>query len=170
MPRANRPIRESRRHLAKVLLAVALAVPTCVLARTGETVSNPLLPSGPDPWIVQHDGDFYFTATLGNRIALRKTRDLGHLAEAPVTVVLRARAKGPGSASVWAPELHYLDGKWFLYFAASDKAHDDDAHRQVYVLENASTDPTKGRWRSRGALKIVRPGIDPTVFQLGEKL
>lgn len=153
-----------------MLLAAALVVPACALAQSGKTVSNPLLPSGPDPWIVQHDGYYYFTATLGSRIALRKTRDLGHLADAPVTVVWRAPAKGPGSASVWAPELHYLDGKWFIYFAASDKAHDDDAHRRVYVLENTSNDPTKGQWRSRGALKVVRPGIDPTVFQLGRKL
>lgn len=152
------------------LVAFALVVPGCGLARGRESFINPLLPSGPDPWIVQHDGYYYFTDTLGDRIALRKTRDLRRLADAPVTVVWRAPAKGPGSAAVWAPELHYIDGKWYIYYAASEKGHNDDAHRRIYVLEDSSVDPTRGHWVSRGALKVSRPGIDPTVFQIRGRL
>lgn len=149
--------------LAALLLAVSTAEPATAVA--GEIFRNPLLPSGPDPWVVQRDGNYYYTSTLGDRIALWKTRDIGRLAEAPVTVVWRAPASGPQSASVWAPELHSIDGKWYLYYTAADKAHDDDAHRHLFVLENISADPTQGQWVSRGMLKTEYNGIDPTVFQ-----
>jgi GH43 family beta-xylosidase len=144
----------TRRHaaLAALLFAALAAAPG--LAAAGETFTNPLLPSGPDPWVAQRDGFYYYTDTLGDRIALWKTRDLGRLADAPVTVVWRAPA----------------GGKWYLYYTAADKAHDDDAHRHLYVLENASPDPTQGRWVSRGMLKTGYNGIDGTVFQSRGKL
>lgn len=165
-PRRQSP---QRRTLpAALLLTVSIAGSTT--AAPGETFRNPLLPSGPDPWVVQRDGTYYYTSTLGDRIALRKTRDIGRLAEAPVTVVWRAPASGPQSVSVWAPELHFIDGKWYLYYAAADKAHDDDAHRHLFVLENSSADPTRGQWVSRGMLKTAHNGIDPTVFQSHSRL
>jgi GH43 family beta-xylosidase len=159
--------RAARRGALAALLVLALGP---VSAGASETFSNPLLPSGPDPWVAQHDGIYYYTSTLGDRIALWKTRDLGQLAKAPVTVVWRAPARGPGSASVWAPELHRIDGKWYLYYTAAEKAHDDDAHRQLYVLENTSADPTQGHWVPRGMLRTGYHGIDGTVFQLHGKL
>ena len=42
------------------------------MAETAErermTFFNPLLPEGPDPWMVFHDGYYYFTCTSGNEI------------------------------------------------------------------------------------------------------
>jgi GH43 family beta-xylosidase len=125
----------------------------------------PLLPSGPDPWVIQRDGVYYFTSTARDHIELRRTTDLWRLPEAKPVIAWRAHASGPASTSVWAPELHYIRGKWYLYFTAADKQHDDDAHRHVYVLENASPDPTRGRWIERGMLKTAHAGIDGTVFE-----
>jgi GH43 family beta-xylosidase len=143
--------------LAVLLLASA--------AHAGEAkVMHPLLPSGPDPWVTQRDGVYYYTSTEGNRISLRKTTDMAKLADATPVVVWRPPAEGANSHSIWAPELHFLDGKWYLYYSASDKAHDDDAHRHVWVLENASPDPTQGTWVDKGMLKTQLTGIDGTVF------
>lgn len=125
----------------------------------------PLLPSGPDPWVIQRDGVYYYTSTSRDHIELRRTTDLWRLADAAPVVVWRAPARGAASTSVWAPELHYIRGKWYLYFTAADKQHDDDAHRHVFVLENASPDPTRGRWIERGMLKTAHTGIDGTVFE-----
>jgi GH43 family beta-xylosidase len=130
---------------------------------------GPLLPSGPDPWVAQRDGVYYYTNTQGDRISLWKTTDLTRLGEARPVVVWRPPAQGANSASVWAPELHFLDGKWYLYYTAVDKAHNDDAHRHVFVLENASADPTQGEWIDKGMLKTHLPGIDGTVFDHGGK-
>lgn len=129
------------------------------------TYRNPLLPSGADPWVVRRDGFYYYLNTLGDRIAIRKTLDLSQLARAEPVTVWRPPARGPNSTSIWAPELHVLDGRWFLYYTAADKAHDDDDHRHVFVLENDGADPTQGRWIDRGMLETRHTGIDGTVFR-----
>lgn len=142
-----------RRSIALLLFGL------CGAARAGA-----LLPSGPDPWVAQRDGVYYYMHTLGDRIALWKTTDMSRLADATPVVVWRPPAQGPNSTSIWAPELHFLDGKWYLYYTAADKAHDDDAHRHVFVLENASADPTAGQWIDKGMLATHLNGIDGTVF------
>lgn len=138
-----------------------------LLAATALGANQPLLPSGPDPWVTQRNGTYYYTHTLGDRIALWKTTDMQRLGEAESVVVWRPPAQGANSAAVWAPELHFLDGKWYLYYTAADKAHNDDAHRHVFVLENASPDPTAGEWVDKGMLKTAYTGIDGTVFDHG---
>jgi GH43 family beta-xylosidase len=147
-----------------LLLAAGMAQ-----AAGSQDYAKPLLPSGPDPWVVQRDGVYYYTATSGNRIELRKTGDLRPLAHAQPVVVWRPPAQGPGSTAVWAPELHFVEGKWYLYFTAAEAGHNDDDHRHVFVLENASPDPTRGRWIARGMLKTAHTGIDGTVFKHGRR-
>jgi GH43 family beta-xylosidase len=41
-------------------------------------------------------------------------------------VVWRKPDSGPMSQLIWAPELHEIDGKWYIYFAATH-THDLDA-------------------------------------------
>ena len=127
------------------------------------TFTNPLLSSGPDPWVIQKDTNYYYTHTVGDRLVLYRTSKMSELGKAaPATVWVPS----PGTAyahNVWAPELHYLDGKWYLYFAADDG---NNPNHRMYVLENASADPMVGTWTFRG--KITDPtdkwAIDGTVF------
>ncbi len=109
---------------------LAFCAASCGLGRgaAAETFTNPLLPSGPDPWVIYRNGFYYYTNTLGDRIALWRTRDITRLRTAEMRVIWRPPATGPDSASIWAPELHWIRGGWYLYFAASDRAHNDDAH------------------------------------------
>ncbi len=58
------------------------------------TYTNPLLPSGPDPWITQVDGTYYYMHTLGDRIALWRTDNIARLAEATPVVVWTAARNG----------------------------------------------------------------------------
>lgn len=154
----------SKHRIVAIAALLLVAASTPAAARPSETFTNPLLPLGPDPWVIRHGGYYYFTDTLGNRIELWKARYIVDLRSAPSTVVWRAPGYGPGSASLWAPELHFISGKWYIYYAASDKRHDNDAHRRLYVLENAAPDPTKGHWQQLGPLRTTYAGIDPTVF------
>ena len=149
-----------------MLFALLLAAPVAQAAKP----IGPLLPSGPDPWVTQRDGFYYYMHTQGDRISLWKTRDMAKLADARPVTVWRAPAGGPNSAAIWAPELHFLGGKWYLYYSAADKAHNDDAHRHVFVLENASADPTQGAWADKGMLQTKLSGIDGTVFEHRGKL
>jgi GH43 family beta-xylosidase len=147
------------------VLAALLAMPAAAA-----TFTNPLLDSGPDPWIVQDGGTYYYMNTSGDRIDIRRTKDIADLVHAATKTVWRAPADGPRSAAVWAPELPRIAGKWYLYFTAADKAHNDDDHRRIYVLENAAADPLDGEWIDRGMLKTGYTGIDGTVFADGDKL
>lgn len=126
--------------------------------------SNPLLPSGPDPWVLQQDQVYYYTHTLGNRIGLTKTRAMSQLSRHPLTTVWTPPATGPYSRNIWAPELHYLDGKWYLYFAADD---DRDINHRMYVLENESPDPLTATWVLKGKIADTTDkwAIDGTVLE-----
>ena len=127
------------------------------------TFTNPLLTSGPDPWIVEKDKQYYYTHTLGNRIALWKTSKVSELKNAYMQTIWSPAASGPNSKNIWAPELHFINGKWYVYYAADNGTN---ANHRMYVLENASPDPFSANWEDRG--KIADPAdkwaIDGTVM------
>jgi GH43 family beta-xylosidase len=124
---------------------------------------NPLLPSGPDPWSVYKDGYYYYMHTMGNRLELWKTRNMADLRSAPHKTIWTPPASGPYAKDIWAPEIHFVQGKWYIYFAADDG--DNKTHR-IYALENASPDPMQGEWTFRGKVTddTDKWAIDATVF------
>ena len=128
------------------------------------TFTNPLLPAGADPWSIYKDGYYYYTNTTGRNITIWKTKSLSQLKNAPQKVVWTPPATGPNSKDIWAPELHFINGKWYLYYAAD--AGTNQTHR-LWVLENASPDPLQGTWIDRG--KIADPtdkwAIDGSAFE-----
>ena len=128
------------------------------------TFTNPILSSGPDPWVTKKDNWYYYTHTLGNRIALWKTQKMSELQTTTPQVIWTAPATGPNSKNVWAPEVHFIDNKWYAYYAADDG---NNANHRMYVLENNSPDPLTGTWVDKG--KITDPtnkwAIDGTVFE-----
>src|ERR1700751_815576 len=128
------------------------------------SVVNPLLPTGPDPWLIVKDGVYYYMNTTGSTLTIWKTRHLGALASAEKKVVWTPPSSGPYSHEIWAPELHFLKGKWYIYFAAD--AGTNQSHR-VWVLENSSPDPMQGKWGMKGKLADPdgRWAIEPTVFE-----
>src|ERR1700757_3188896 len=78
-----------------------------------DTFHNPLLPSGPDPWVTSHNGFCYYMNTTGRNLTIWKTRDITDLAHAEKKIVWTPPSEGPYSHEIWAPELHLLDGKWY---------------------------------------------------------
>ena len=130
-------------------------------------ISNPLIEQRADPWCMRHtDGFYYFTATAPeyDRIELRRAKTVAGLASAEVKVIWRKHDSGPMSCHIWAPEIHYVDGKWYIYFAAS-RADDIWAIR-IYVLECAAADPLAGQWVEKGQLKTDWESfsLDATTF------
>ena len=125
--------------------------------------SNPLLPSGADPFSFYKDGYYYYTHTLGNRIAIWKTKNLADLKSAQRKDIFIPPAGTLYSKQLWAPEIHFIQNKWYVYFAADDGNNNN--HR-MYVLENESADPMTGEWKFKG--KIADPAdkwaIDGNVF------
>ena len=126
--------------------------------------TNPLLSSGADPWCMYKDGYYYYTNTVGNRIDIWKTKSIADLGTAEKKTIWKPPAKGPYSREIWAPEIHFLQGKWYVYFAAD--SGNNNQHR-LWVIENASPDPLQGEWTVKG--KLATPddkwSIDGSVFQ-----
>ncbi|MBE7175869.1 MAG: glycoside hydrolase family 43 protein [Mucilaginibacter polytrichastri] len=133
------------------------------------TFVNPLLESGPDPWVVEKDGTYYFTCTRADRLVLYPTKKMSELSKAVPTTIYTPEPGTKWSANLWAPELFFLRGKWYMYFAADDGK--DENHR-MYVLENASADPLKGTWELKGQLKPAtdRWAIDGSILEYSDQL
>ncbi|MHA4896151.1 glycoside hydrolase family 43 protein [Pedobacter sp. PWIIR3] len=134
-----------------------------------KTFNNPLLPSGADPWNIYKDGYYYYTQSTGNRLEIWKTKNLIDLKTAERKVVWRPPANTTYSREIWAPELHFLNKKWYMYFAADNGSNNN--HR-MYVVENASADPMKGNWEFKGKVcdKTDKWAIDGTVFEYKKQL
>src|SRR3546814_7450228 len=66
-------IRRSAALLAAALLAGMVA--PAGGAEAPATFTSPLLTSGPDPWITQVDGVYYYTHTLGDRLMLWRSEE-----------------------------------------------------------------------------------------------
>jgi GH43 family beta-xylosidase len=130
-------------------------------------LTNSLIAQRADPHVVKHtDGFYYYTATVPqyDRIILRRATTLQGLATAAETVVWRRHASGDMAAHIWAPELHFINNRWYIYFAAG---RSDDIWRiRMWVLENTSANPLTGSWTERG--RIVTPldtfSLDATTF------
>lgn len=117
-----------------------------------------------DPYVYRHtDGWYYFTASVPeyDGIRLRRARSLAELPAAPEKEVWHRHPGGPMSRNIWAPELHWLDGAWYLYFAGGEQ----DAMWQIrpYVLRCTGPDPLAGPWQELG--KMRRAPDDPFSFE-----
>ncbi|MFO0844485.1 MAG: family 43 glycosylhydrolase [Gemmataceae bacterium] len=169
---AARPLK--RVALPFVLLG-ALAVPHLGRSeRAGAEVGdffNVVAPAGADPWVYQHtDGRYYMTVTTGTNIVLRRSATLSGVGGGERKVVWTPPASGANGKNLWAPELHYLREKWYVYYAADDG---DTANHRMFVLENASADPFRGRFVNKGKVfdrASDRWAIDGTVLEAGGKL
>lgn len=137
-------------------------------ASSATTFTNPLLPSGADPAVVERGGFYYYMQTTGKNLTIWKTRDVTDLKNAEMKVVWTPPAAGPYSKEIWAPELHFVDGKWYIYFAAD--AGTNETHR-LWVLENGADDPLEGSWTMKGKLADASDkwAIDPSEFEAGGK-
>ena len=116
---------------------------------------NPIA-EGADPHVVRADGGYLWSQTDGDRgIAIARSDRLTSLGER--RTVWRAPDQGPYSRQVWAPELHRLDGRWYIYFAASDG---NNAEHRAYVLAADSDDPL-GEYTLHGPMETGDTVGDP---------
>ncbi|MFF8842314.1 family 43 glycosylhydrolase [Streptomyces sp. NPDC015127] len=131
---------------------------------------NPLVLNRADPHIQRHtDGHYYFTATAPeyDRIVLRRSRTLRGLTTADESVIWRKHPRGDMGAHIWAPELHRIDGAWYIYFAAAPA--EDVWKIRIWVLENTHPDPFQGTWVEKGRIATAWDtfSLDATTFTHG---
>ena len=159
-------------HKKSILLWFILSIflaDASTAQKAAKTFRNPLLAAGADPWCIYKDGYYYYTNTTGKNITVWKTTSIADLKNAPKKIVFTPPARGPYSKEIWAPEIHFLNDKWYIYFAADSGAN--PGHR-LWVLENSARDPLQGTWKIKG--KLTTPGdkwsIDGSVYQHRDSL
>ena len=139
---------------------------------TVKELVKPIILQRAYPWIYKHtDGYYYFSASVPeyDRIEIRRAKTINGLAEADGITIWRKHDEGMLSANIWAPEIHYIDGKWYVYFAAARTTETNEGlfdHR-MFVLENESENPLEGQWREKGQLKSNWESfaLDSTTFE-----
>lgn len=127
-----------------------------------------------DPYVYKHeDGSYYFTASLPeyNGIVLRKAESLEALCDAEEVMIWKKHDLGPMSYHVWAPELHYINQKWYIYFASGEV--ENIWNIRPYVLECIGQNPVKDPWHEKGIMQCADDdefsfrsfSLDGTVFK-----
>lgn len=139
---------------------------------------KPFIEQRADPYVYRHtDGYYYFTASVPTYdcIELRKSKTIEGLAQAPTVIIWRKHESGPMSEHIWAPELHYLDGQWIIYFAAGEK--EDIWNIRPYVLLCCGDNPLEDAWIEKGIMQKAEDdpysftdfSLDATVFEHKDK-
>lgn len=156
----RRPVRRKR---ANTLLGVLLfsGVLWTAASAFGATFTNPIISDGADPWVVFKDGYYYLTDTTGLDVSVRTaTRLAGTNGIGSVSMVKVFSPPWPYNSDVWAPELHFIQGKAYIYYAADNGTN---ANHRMFVAEQISPtnsfaykgkvyDATTDRWAIDGTV------------------
>lgn len=113
-----------------------------------------------DPQVLWHEGTYYYCESSSGGIFLRRAGHFLDFAAAVPVCVWQPPRSGPISKNIWAPELHRIHGKFYIYFAADDGRND---HHRMWVLRSVSDDPL-GPYELAGTLETGGWAIDGTPF------
>jgi GH43 family beta-xylosidase len=112
------------------------------------TFTNPIA-DGADPWVVRQDGWYYLVESKEGGISVYRSKELTDLKKNEVRV-WSAPEEGWNQSHIWAPELHFVGGRWYIYYAAG-RAGPPFIHQRSGVLQSLGSDP-QGEYQERGQL------------------
>jgi GH43 family beta-xylosidase len=166
------------RRLLVLLAVLATALSAAVVpasAAPGRPFTNPIkAQKGADPWLVFFNGSYYqISTTFTNSLLMRKSPTLAGIATAPSVQVWQDTTPSRG-ANFWAPEIHFLNGRWYLYYSGAQVGAPCCDTQRTHVLESAGSDPL-GPYTYRNILTHSSLGvggwlIDASVLQLNGQL
>jgi GH43 family beta-xylosidase len=132
--------------------------------------NNPLY-QGQDPFVAYHDGFYYFVSSSNldshNKVYVSKSRTLTDQGEK----VMVFDSQGT-QTRIFAPEIFFLEGKWYIYYCADLK---DYGYKHMATVLEAATDDPQGPYVDKGALYAGENGEykqanDITVFDYNGEL
>ncbi len=151
------------------LFVFGLALFGCFLgADASETFNNPVTTNrtNPDPFVFKDASGCYYglsTHEGHNNIVMFRGTNLLTLYRGEHRVVWPAPASGWNTRDIWAPELHLIDGKFYIYYSGGN-----GKKQNTGVLKCAGADPYNGTWTDAGRLFSPEAddwAIDGTVLQ-----
>ena len=113
-----------------------------------------------DPFVTKgSDGWYYFTASYPmyakndaegyDRVILRRARTIDGLKNAEEKTIWDEKDSETSFRFMWAPEIHEINGKWYVLFAASGSENnvwDIDCH----IIMCEGNDPYNDKWIDKG--------------------
>lgn len=148
---------------------------------------NPFIMERADPYVTKGpDGYYYFTASYPmksdndpegyDRVILRRSRSLIGLAKAEEIVVWKVSNTTQSHRFIWAPELHFIGGVWYVFYAGSEDSENRWAF-DCHVLMCESADPYTGKWIEKGKFQSLQEdtfsftgfSLDMTYFEAAGK-
>ncbi|WP_245964548.1 glycoside hydrolase family 43 protein [Rufibacter immobilis] len=144
-------------------------------ADAGQYFTNPIA-EGADPWVLKKGEVYYSCGSGSGGIYVSQSTKLTQLGER--VPVWQAPDSGWNAHNIWAPELHYLQGKWYIYYTAGRTPGGPFIHQRSGVLESSSGSPfgpyvDKGMLYTGDDLQHPESGkwaIDLTPFYLNGQL
>lgn len=126
------------RRMLALCLCLCMII-SAALAAERTTFRNPVAATGNDPWVVQHEGKYYYCYSTDYQVGVSLIADPTLLQRYNTNYVYTAPNGTNYSKCYWAPELHYIQGEWYIYVAASAG---NDYFQRMFVLKGTSQDPT----------------------------
>lgn len=139
-----------------------------------ETFINPVW-DGADPWMVKQGDKYIYCFTQKNAIYISRSEEMAKKGE--IHEIWKAPVKSWNRACVWAPEIHFIHGNWYVYYAAGESGP-PFIHQRTGVLRSKTSDVFSD-YEDLGMLytgdDLLVPGsniwaIDMTVFEFNGKL
>lgn len=100
------------------------------------TFTNPVW-DGADPWMIKHGDDYVYCLSSNNSIIVSKSKYMTQMGE--LKNIWRSPAIGWNSNCVWAPEIHFVSGHWYVYYAAGELGP-PFIHQRTGVLRSKTDD------------------------------
>ena len=127
------------------------------------TFSNPLKPrDGSDPQMVYDNGYYYLMTTTWTNLQITRATTLEGLKTATPTVVW-SDSNSARCCNMWAPELHKIDGRWYIYYTAGNSANLDG--QRSFVLRGGTGSPLDGTRYSYAGQLTPEWGIDGSILR-----
>ncbi|HEY0827712.1 MAG TPA: family 43 glycosylhydrolase [Bacilli bacterium] len=137
---------------------------------------NVISQDGADPWMYKHsDGYYYYTRTTGDNVTIWRSKTITGIEAGEKKVIWSPPTNDPNAAncrSIWAPEIHFLNNAWYVYYSATTCDDTTDVKHRMFVLENTNADPFQGTFTDKGKITDTTDlwAIDGTVLNLAGQL
>lgn len=122
-----------------------------------KTFTNPVW-DGADPWMIQHGDDYIYCYSANNSIVLSKSKKMTTRGE--LKTIWTAPATGWNRACVWAPEIHFINNRWYVYYAAGESGP-PFIHQRAGVLRS-KTEDVFSDYEDMGVLYTGNNPADPS--------
>lgn len=137
-----------------------------------ETFANPLSRDRetPDPTVIYNgaDGYWYGIGTGDKTLTLCRSRKFADIFADESKVIYTASEKDGTYGYLWAPELHFVEGHWYIY-TSTRQGENNYGFKHVIILKADTDSP----WDGFSLANHINPGIlaiDPTVAEIDGQL